>query len=114
MHRSSLTLLKGTLDILILRTLHRQPMHGYEVKQRISESSSDEFQVEEGVLYPALRRLENKGWLRAEWRETATGREARVYELTEIGQQMLTEQMGMWDRYVRAMEMVLQPGEVTP
>ncbi len=113
MSQPSLTLYKGTLDILILRTVSQGPMHGYEINRRISEASQNEFQVEEGVLYPALRRLENKGWLRAEWRETGTGREARVYELTAAGQETLAEQMGTWERYVRAMAMVLRPKEAS-
>jgi transcriptional regulator len=101
-------LIKGTLDILILKTLSWGPMHGYAVSRWIRETSEDELTVEEGALYPALRRLERKGWLSAEWGETETGREARFYTLTEVGRDQLRAEVSTWQRYVRAMGRVLE------
>jgi len=106
-----LTLFRGTLDILILRTLRSHPLHGYDVSRRITELSDDAFQVGEGVLYPALRRLEERGWLRAEWDITGTGREARFYEITDVGREQLAHELQTWERYVEAMSQVLYPRE---
>ena len=105
-----LTILRGTLDILVLRTLAGGAMHGYEISQRIARQSEDAFIIEEGVLYPALRRLEARGLLTAEWAETETGREARFYELTAEGKSELQALMSTWERYVHAMDLILQPG----
>ena len=102
-----LELLKGTLDVLILKTLSRGPLHGYGVSRWIRETTGDEFQVEEGALYPALRRLEKKGLLEASWGETDTGRQAKFYELTPQGSAELERSLGRWHRYVAAMGRVL-------
>ncbi|MEJ2501836.1 MAG: PadR family transcriptional regulator [Gemmatimonadota bacterium] len=107
----SLDLIKGTLDVLILKTLSWGPMHGYAVSRWIRQASGEELAVEEGALYPALRRLERKGLLSAEWGETETGREARFYELTSAGRDALTEELGTWRRYVAAMARVLDAAE---
>ena len=104
----SLELIKGTLDVLILKTVSWGPMHGYAVSRWIRETSGEELSVEEGALYPALRRLERKGWLRAEWGETDTGRDARFYELTLAGRSQLRQEVGTWRRYVAAMTRVLE------
>ena len=101
-------LIKGTLDILLLQTLSWGPMHGYGISRWIRDTSDDELTVEEGALYPALRRLEKKGWLAAEWGETETGREARFYTLTGPGREQLKAEVSMWERYVAAMSRVLE------
>lgn len=103
----SLDLLKGTLDLLILKTVSWGPLHGYGISRWIRERTGAVFQVEEGALYPALRRLEKKGWLESSWGETDTGREARFYELTEEGRARLGREARNWNRYVEAMGRVL-------
>ena len=102
-------LLKGTLDILILRTLRHGPNHGYGIARWLRESSSEAFQVEEGALYPALRRMEKRGVLVADWDVTDTGREAKFYRLTPEGEKALEAAQANWDRYVGAMAQVLGP-----
>src|SRR5947209_10444131 len=87
-------LLQGTLDLLILRTLALGPMHGWAVAARIQQTSREVLQVTQGALYPALHRLEQQGWLRAEWRKTETGRDARFYKLTRAGRAQLEEELG--------------------
>lgn len=104
----SLELIRGTLDVLILKALSWGPMHGYAVSRWIRETSGEELQVEEGALYPALRRLERQGWLAAEWGETDTGREARFYRVTASGRDALARKEGLWRRYVAAMTRVLE------
>lgn len=104
---ASLALLKGTLDLLILKTVSWGPMHGYGISRWIRQRTEDAFRVEEGALYPALRRLEKKGWLEAEWGETATGREAKYYRLTRQGRERLKREASDWSRYVAAMAQVL-------
>jgi len=102
-----MTLLKGTLDVLILKTLNWGPSHGYAISRWIQQTTGDELQIEEGALYPALRRLEEKGLLRAEWKTTATGREAKVYALTAAGRKQLQVEVTTWSRYVSAMTRAL-------
>lgn len=104
----SLELIKGTLDVLILKTLSWGPMHGYAISRWIRETTADTLTVEEGALYPALRRLESKNWLMGEWGVTQTGREARFYELTDEGRERLKEEVATWRRYVAAMTRVLE------
>lgn len=100
-------LLKGTLDVLILRTLSGAPLHGYAVSRFIRAASEEALKLEEGALYPALRRLEKKGWLEGTWQTTDTGREARFYRLTPAGERQLEVEMRLWRRYVATMERVL-------
>lgn len=107
MTSSSLDLIKGTLDVLILKTLSRGALHGYGVSKAIRQTSDEAFQVEEGALYPALRRLEKKGYLEAEWGITDTGREAKFYRLTTSGEDVLEKELESWRRYVAAMSRVL-------
>lgn len=109
MPATSLTLLKGTLDVLILRTLGWQPMHGYAISRFIREQSGDVFRVEEGALYPALRRLEERGLIEGEWAVTETGREAKYYSLTDAGRRQMRAELRDWTKYVEAMSRVLQP-----
>jgi transcriptional regulator len=107
MPRDSLELLKGTLDVVILKTLSAGPMHGYGVSRWVRDATEEAFSIEEGALYPALRRLEKKGYVEAEWGVTDTGREARFYRLTEAGGAELEDGLRNWRRYVAAMGRVL-------
>ena len=102
-----LDLIKGTLDVLILKTLGDGPLHGYGVSRSIRDRTRSDFQVEEGALYPALRRLEKRGYVEAEWGVTDTGREAKFYQLTSAGQAELESGVREWHRYVSAMARVL-------
>jgi PadR family transcriptional regulator, regulatory protein PadR len=108
MSRPPLHLLKGTLDVLILRTLSWQPLHGYGISRWIREQSGEVLQIEEGALYPALRRLEERGLVEGGWSRTETGREAKVYALTEQGRARLGAELRDWTRYADAMSRVLR------
>jgi transcriptional regulator len=101
-------LLQGTLDLLILRTLSTGPMHGWSISERIEQISSDVLQIGQGSLYPALHRLENKGFLTADWRESDTGREAKFYRLTVKGKRQLKEEEANWGRLAEAVGLVLK------
>jgi len=107
MRDGSLDLIKGTLDVLILKTLSDGPLHGYGVSRSIRDRTLSDFQVEEGALYPALRRLEKRGYVESEWGVTDTGREAKFYRLTSVGQAELASGVRDWHRYVSAMARVL-------
>lgn len=104
----SLELLKGTLDVLLLKTLSAGPLHGYAISRRIRAATEEALSVEEGALYPALRRLEKRGLVEAEWGVSDTGREARFYRLTAEGELELTSRVRTWHRYVEAMDRVLE------
>ena len=101
-------LIQGTLDLLILRTLALEPMHGWAIARRIQQASQDVLQVTQGALYPALHRLEQHGWLRAEWRNTETGREAKFYALTRAGRAQLERELAQWERLSNAVGMVIR------
>jgi PadR family transcriptional regulator len=101
-------LLKGTLDVLILKTLSWGALHGYAISRAIARTTDEELRVEEGALYPALRRLERRGLVRGRWGTTENGREARFYELTAEGKRCLAAEVGRWERYVDAMGRVLR------
>jgi PadR family transcriptional regulator, regulatory protein PadR len=101
-------LIQGTLDLLILRTLSLEPMHGWAVARRIQQGSEDVLQVTQGALYPALHRLEQHGWLRAEWRNTETGREAKFYALTRAGRAQLEKELAQWERLSNAVGLVIR------
>ena len=105
---SSLEILRGTLDILILKTLSRKPDHGYGIARKLKETSAEAFQVEEGALYPALRRMEKRGLIASDWDVTETGREAKYYRLTRRGEAELESALANWNRYVAAMAHVLE------
>ena len=111
---SDLELVQGTLDVLILKTLSAQAMHGYAVARWIRGASEDELLVEEGALYPALHRLERKGLIEAEWGLSENNRRAKFYQLTSKGGRALDTQTSSWGRYVEAVGKVLAstPGEV--
>jgi transcriptional regulator len=101
-------LLKGTLDMLILQTLTLQPMHGYAVAQHIGRLSEDVLSVEQGSLYPALERLQKKGWVTSRWGESPTGRQARYYTITAAGRRQLGEQLAAFDQVSLAIARVLR------
>jgi PadR family transcriptional regulator PadR len=97
----------GTLDLLILKALTHGPLHGYGIGRWIRESTGEVLQVQEGALYPALHRLERKGWLAEEWGVTETNREARFYRLTAEGRRALRAEAARWQRHTRAVESAL-------
>jgi transcriptional regulator len=101
-------LLPGTLELLILKTVSRGPMHGYAIAQSIQQISDDILQVEEGSLYPALQRMQIKGWLTSEWRTTETNRSARFYKLTPDGRKQLSAEVEKFDRITGAIWRVLE------
>ena len=103
--------LQGTLDLLILRVVALEPTHGYRIAQRIRQISRDAFLVKQGSLYPALHRLEQRGWLKAEWGASDQGGEAKRYAITRAGRRQLQEQQESWLRTVAAMALVLDGGE---
>lgn len=102
--------LRGTLDLLILKTLALEPMHGWGISQRIQERSNELLQVGQGSLYPALQRLEERGWIDSEWRTTDRNRRAKYYRLTSVGQRALGEETASWRRYVGAVDLILGTG----
>lgn len=102
-------LLQGTLDLLILRTLAVGPAHGHTIAHAIERRSDDVLQVEHGSLYPALHRLEDRGWIASFWGTSENNRRARYYRLTRRGRQQLTSQTTRWDAIVRAINRVLRP-----
>ncbi len=103
--------LKGTLDMLILKVVGLGPIHGYAISQRIQQISRDLFQVQQGSLYPALHRLEDRGWLEAEWRQTETGREAKFYTLTRKGRKQLEAEVRNWEQVSDAVALILRTAE---
>ena len=100
-------LLQGTLDMLVLKALHLEPMHGWGITERIQQWSNDVLQVGQGSLYPALYRLERQGWIASEWRTTENNRRARYYALTEAGRARFAEELSSWRRLSHAIELVL-------
>jgi len=111
MEQEKTELLKGTLDMLILKVVAFGPIHGYAISQRIQQISRDFFQVPEGSLYPALYRLEDRGLLQAKWEETETGREAKFYTLTRAGRKRLSMEMANWGRLSEAVALILSTAE---
>ena len=104
-------LLQGTLDMLILKIVALAPIHGYGIAQRIRQISREVLQVQQGSLYPALHRLEKRGWLKAEWGEAETGREAKFYTLTNAGRKQLQAETANWGRLSDAVAMILRTAE---
>lgn len=99
--------LRGTLDLLVLKTLSLGPMHGWGINQRIQQSSRGVLDVNQGSLYPALQRLQRRGWIESEWRTTEQNRRARYYLLTSAGERALAAETEQWRRYVGAVEWIL-------
>ena len=108
---SRLELLQGTLDLLILRTLLTGHSHGHAIAKHIQRTSEELLQVETGSLYPALHRLEAKGWIAASWELSEKGKRARFYRLTPLGRKHLVAERSKWDAFSRAMGLVLDPAE---
>ncbi len=106
---SRVDLLRGTLDLLILRTLLPGPSHGHAIAKHIQRTSEDLLQVETGSLYPALYRLEAKGWITASWQLSEKGKRARYYRITSSGRKQLSSEQSKWDAFARAMGLLLKP-----
>jgi len=104
-------LLQGTLDMLILKVVALRAIHGYAIVQRIRQISRDALQIRQGSLYPALYRLENRGWLKSEWKTTEGGREAKYYSVTKAGRQQLEAETVGWKRLCDAISLVLETEE---
>ncbi len=101
-------LIQGTLDLLILKTIALEPMHGWAIAQRIRQLSKEVLQVNQGALYPALHRLEHNGWIKAQWGDSENNRRAKYYSLTRAGEKYLREQQASWDRLSMAINVVLE------
>jgi transcriptional regulator len=101
-------LLQGTLDLLILKTVALEPMHGWGISQRIQQVSRDVLQVQQGSLYPALHRLEQQGWIQSEWGASENNRRAKYYSLTRTGRKQLEREEANWRRLSAAVQLVLQ------
>jgi transcriptional regulator len=101
-------ILQGTLDLLILRTLQTEPMHGWAISERIQQISEDVLQVNQGSLYPALHRLEHRGWIEAEWGVSELGRRAKFYRLTVSGRRQLAVEASEWERMSTAIGRVMK------
>jgi transcriptional regulator len=100
--------LQGTLDLLIMRTIVLEPMHGWAIAQRIQQISDDLLRVQQGSLYPALHRLEHQGWITADWGASENNRRARYYSLTKAGRKQLAVEVSKWDRLSAGVDLVLQ------
>ncbi len=100
--------LPGTLDLLIMRTIAFEPMHGWAIAQRIHQISNDLLRIQQGSLYPALHRLEHQGWITAEWGASDNNRRARFYALTRAGRRQLTTEVAKWERLSAGVNLVLQ------
>ena len=104
-------LVQGTLDLLILKTVSLEPKHGWAIAKRIRQVSQDALQIQQGSLYPALHRLEQQAWIKAEWRATETGRMAKFYSLTRSGRKQLDKELANWVRLSNAINVVVQEAE---
>jgi len=100
-------LVQGTLDLLILRTIQLEPMHGWAIAKRIQQVSREVLQVQQGSLYPALHRLEQQGWIKAKWAESETGRQAKFYTLTAAGRTQMAAETANWNRLSAAIDLVV-------
>jgi transcriptional regulator len=101
-------LLQGTLDLLILKTIRREPLHGWGISKRILELSGEVLSVQQGSLYPALHRLEQQGWIESDWRNTELGRSAKFYSLTREGRKQLERELESWKRLSSAVELLIE------
>ena len=109
MSKQPLPLLQGTLDVLILKTLSRGPRHGYAIARWLEEATEDALQIEEGSLYPALYRMERRGWIEAEWGISELNRKAKFYRLTPAGRSQLDAETAQWESFTAAVSKVLLP-----
>jgi PadR family transcriptional regulator PadR len=109
--RSRVDLLQGTLDLLILRTLLFGPAHGHAIARHIKQTSEELLRIETGSLYPALHRLEGRGWIAASWELSDKGKRAKFYRLTSAGRKQLSAERTKWETFARAMGLVLKPAE---
>ena len=109
--RSRVDLLQGTLDLLILRTLLFGPAHGHAIARHIKQTSEELLRIETGSLYPALHRLDGRGWIAASWELSDKGKRAKYYRLTNAGRKQLTAERTKWETFARAMGLVLKPAE---
>ncbi|HVN92574.1 MAG TPA: PadR family transcriptional regulator [Terracidiphilus sp.] len=105
-------LVQGTLDLLILKIVHLQPLHGWAISQRLKHISGDVLQVSDGSLYPALHKLEQQGWIQSEWKPTENNRRAKFYSLTRLGRRHLEREAANWDRISTAISGVMRLTEV--
>jgi transcriptional regulator len=103
-------LVQGTLDLLILRVIALEPLHGWAIANRIRQVSKEALQVQQGSLYPALHRLEQQGWIQSEWKPSDAGRRAKYYSLTDPGKQKLADERALWERLSAGITLVLQEG----
>ena len=110
MGKDRIDLLQGTLDMLILKSLAHDPMHGYGISVRIRQMSREVLQVEQGSLYPALYRLEQRGWIASEWGTSENNRKAKFYSLTPLGRKQLKVETASWERLSAAINLVLTTG----
>jgi transcriptional regulator len=104
-------LLQGTLDMLILKIAALGPIHGYAISQRMQQISREVLQVQQGSLYPALHRLEKRGWLKGDWRASESGRDAKFYTLTKAGRRRLEMETAQWERLAEAIGLILRTAE---
>lgn len=109
----SVDVIQGTLDLLILRALELEPLHGWGISDRIRQMSRDAFLIGQGSLYPALHRFDNRGWVTSYWRTTKNNRIARYYELTAAGRHALADEVARWRSYTSAVELVIDGGSAT-
>ena len=108
-YRSRFDLLQGTLDFIVLQTLRWGPQHGYGISQAINANSREAFRVETGSLYPALHRLEKRGWVASEWKTSANSQRAKFYRLTAAGRKQLSAERSRWTEFVDAMASLMKP-----
>jgi PadR family transcriptional regulator PadR len=114
MRQNKADILQGTLDLIVLKTLESMgPLHGYRIARRIEQVSADTLSMNQGTLYPALLRLQQRGWIKAEWGITETGRRAKFYSLSRIGRKQVEEQTANWDRIAATMARFLAPGDAS-
>jgi|SRR5205809_769614 len=102
-------LVQGTLDLLIFKVLAAEPMHGWAIAQRIKQMSNDVLQVGQGSLYPALHKLEQQGWIEAEWGESENNRRAKYYALTRAGRKAMAQEAAQWERLSTAISLIVRP-----
>lgn len=111
MGNEKVDLLQGTLDMLILKIVALGPVHGYGISQRIKQISKEVLQVQQGSLYPALHRLQKRGWLQAEWGQSDNGRQAKFYQLSPKGRKQLAAEESNWDRLAHAVSLVMRSAQ---